>query len=191
MKRLVAVGLVFNFFYPKFVIMNHSINEVIQKMNKYIYVLPIFFLFLMNTPVIAQKGNDTKIITAVRLDMATAKVYLDGIQIHSFNIDKKGVLRPTKGYEIVYRSEFKQVIIKPKGRQIPINGYEEIEVPGGTMYCLCNGGAADNCEFQVNIADKELLYFCAGSCGCGSFTIYDVSYPVLEYETPGGRWFGF
>lgn len=69
-------------------------------------------------------------------------------------------------------------------------GFDITQIPGGTMFCLCNE-AADDCKISARIVDNTLVFQCQGTCGCSSFIIYDTSDPVLGYETAGERWFNF
>ncbi len=161
-------------------------------MKKIQYLFCLLFL-LGSFPSFAQKSQPIKEITAIKMTPELVKEYIGKLSFQSFKMDRQGIMRPNKGYEIVYLEKTKQVVIKKKNTPIPIEGFDMQKVPGGMMYCFCgeSGGGADDCEIKVTVHDNSLNYFCQGRCGCLDLMIYDVSKPIKEYETPGGRWFGF
>jgi hypothetical protein len=138
---------------------------------------------------------ETDNITAVKLTAAVGQQYFNKISIEAFTVDKNNVLRSAKGYKIAYFATEKKIAILPKAMklvsaQLSAPGFDVSEVPGGTMFCMCNQ-ADDDCKISPRILDKTLVFSCGGSCGCGSFIIYDTSDPVLGYQTAGGGWFNY
>lgn len=139
------------------------------------------------------KGTDK--ITALKLTAAVGEQYFNKISLEAFTVDKNNILRPAKGYKIAYFSSEKKVAILPKTMKLlsptpSVPGFDITQIPGGTMFCLCNE-AADDCKISARIVDNTLVFQCQGTCGCSSFIIYDTSDPVLGYETAGERWFNF
>ena len=134
-------------------------------------------------------------ITAVKLTAAVGEKYFNKISLKAFTVDKDNILRPADGFIITYFAAEKKIAIHPKTMKLtsskPIApGFDIQEVPGGTMFCMCDR-AADDCKISPRILDRTLSYECVGACGCGSFIIYDTCDPIREYETPGGSWFNF
>ena len=134
-------------------------------------------------------------ITAIKLTAEVGEQYVNKVSIKAFTVDKKYILRPAKGYKIVHFAKEKKVVILPQDMKLsnaapPVPGFDIAKVPGGTMFCMC-GQANDDCNVDMRMADNTLFFDCNGRCGCASFVIYDTSYPVSDYETPGGGWFNF
>lgn len=157
-----------------------------------------FFLYLLcmalSTSAFGQPKEGGK-ITAVKLTAAVGGQYFNKISLEAFKVDKNNILRPAKGYKIAYFSKEKKIAILPKDMKLgspapAAPGFDIAEVPGGTMFCLCDQ-AADDCKISPRVVDNTLIFSCQGSCGCGSFIIFDTSERILEYETSGGGWFNF
>ncbi|MCB0703959.1 MAG: hypothetical protein KDC34_01560 [Saprospiraceae bacterium] len=160
-----------------------------MKITQYLFVL---LALIMSVQINAQAPKDGAILTAIRLKAEVAQEYAKGVQVTGFTIDKKGVLRPSKGYEIVYVSIKKQVVVRPAGQSITPPSFDVQPVPGGVMFCLCGGSGPDPCKINLAMdSENGLNYFCEGGNCCGSFIIYDTSDPVVDYETAGGKWFNF
>ena len=161
-------------------------------MKTYFKLIFLLFFFSISTQVFAQKGNENKKLTAIRFEKMIAAEY-SKINIKAISVDKKGVLRATKGYEIIYYFHTKQIVIQPIGETYkpPSDNFDVMNVPGGLMICTCGGGGADNCKISVTVADDTVRFFCDGSCDCGSFIIYDNLNDNLEFETAGGNWDSF
>lgn len=156
------------------------------------FFLCIFFMTLGLSAFSQNPGNAN--ITAVKLTKAAGEQYYKKINIKAFTIDKNFILRPAEGYKITWFSTEKKIAIHPvvmklTSPQPSTPGFDTEKVPGGTMFCLCNE-ANDDCKISVKVLDGVLVFDCGGMCGCGSFIIYDVSDPILGYET-GGNWFNF
>ncbi len=134
-------------------------------------------------------------ITAVKLTAAVGEQYFNKISLEAFTVDKNNILRPAKGYKIVYFSTEKKIGILPTTMKLlspqpSAPGFDTTKVPGGTMFCMCDK-EDDDCKISPRILDNALVFECVGRCGCGSFIIYDTSDPILGYETAGGSWFNF
>jgi len=43
----------------------------------------------------------------------------------------------------------------------------------------------------VSIDDGTIHYFCEGSCGCGSYIIFDVNENTPEFQSATGNWHSF
>lgn len=173
---------------------NQLFLKIEQKMNTKLN----FFLCLLCMALSGSTFGQTQEIgdiTAVKLTAAVGKQYFNKISIEAFTVDKNNILRPKSGYKIVYFSTEKKIAILPKtmklaGPRPSVPGFDTSKVPGGTMFCLCDK-AVDDCKISPRILDNTLIFECGGSCGCGSFIIYDTSDPVLGYETAGSGWTNF
>jgi hypothetical protein len=151
------------------------------------------FSFLFFSSVSNEKpGTEEVIITGLRFDKDRTDVFSKTPKQPAFTIDKKGVLRPTKDYQIIYVKSDKVLVLLPKTTSYSsykqLGGYDEIELPGGDLVaCMCD--ARDNCRFDNS--KKEFEFVCTGSCGCYIGVLFNYSNPPFQYETPGGRWFNF
>ena len=149
-------------------------------------------LFLYAVPVSLTAQSEEAIpILAVRLTEEAAEPYLEEYQLTGVTVDEEAILRPAAGYDMYFLPEKEQFVVKPV--KIPIQStddYEAKDVPGGTMFCMC-GAANDDCEISVTIENGTISYFCDGSCGCGSFIIFDVSFDTPEFQSASGDWRSF
>ena len=151
-------------------------------------ILFILLFLLMCAQGFGQKIKKTDKVTALKLKKAIAQQYQNRIRIQAFNVDKYGVLRPNKGYEIVYLPKEKNFFVKPQNTENPpIDGVVATKVPGGTLICHCGFGAGDDCKYNTTLDGNIIRYFCDGSCGCGDVFVPDRGGPI-EYETVGGTW---
>ena len=142
---------------------------------------------------LAEKAESEEIIvTGLRFDKDIIAELKKLPKQPAFIIDKKGVLRPTKDYQIIYVKADKALVVLPKttsySTYAKIDGYEDIEVGNMTIGCMCDGGY-DNCHFDNRSNENEFI--CTGSCSCYIGILFDYVKPPLEYETAGGRWFNF
>ncbi|MBK8566853.1 MAG: hypothetical protein IPN76_26865 [Saprospiraceae bacterium] len=158
-------------------------------------ILKIFLSLLLLPWTAAVFGQNTEQITAVKLKASIGEQYYNKLEFAEFTVDKNYILRPKSSYKITYFATEKKIAIHPKtmkliSAQPAAPGFDVTPVPGGTMFCLCDK-AEDDCKTTFMILDNTLAYTCGGSCGCGSFIIYDTSDPVLEYQVPGGGCFRF
>ena len=130
-------------------------------------------------------------ITALRFDKAKTTALKNLPKQPAFTIDKRGILRPAKGYYIFFEKSDGVLAILPE-KTTPnsfIGGYDEITLPDGDIVaCFCDA-AGDNCRFDNS--DKENAFACKGSCKCMIGILFGFKNPPLEYETPGGGWFNF
>lgn len=157
--------------------------------------LKIFLILLLLPLTAAVFGQNTEQLTAIKLKASIGEQYYNKLEFAEFTVDKKYILRPKSGYKITYFAAEKKIAIHPKtmkmtSTQPATPGFDVKPVPGGTMFCLCDK-AEDNCKISIMVLDNTLAYTCGGSCGCGSFIIYDTSDPVLEYQEQGGGWSRF
>jgi len=156
--------------------------------------LTIFMLFLLFSSFFNEKhGAEEIVITGLRFDKERTDAFKKTPKQPAFTIDNKGILRPTAAYQIIYAKSDKALVILPKTTSYSsfkqLDGYEEIELPGGALIgCMCDG-AVDNCRFDNSKKDNQFL--CTGSCRCYIGVVFDYGLPPLEYETGGGRWFNF
>lgn len=160
-----------------------------QKPNIYVTLLCVVLCGSSMT----QNAESDK-ISAIKLTAAVGKQYWHDTRVSAFTVDKNNILRPANGFKISYIASEKKVAIHPVTMKLTsarpsLPGFDVSPVPGGTMFCLCDK-TEDDCKIQTMILDNTLIFNCGGSCGCGSFIVFDTSDPVLEYET-GGAWFRF
>jgi len=176
MKQREVVGIIFN--------QNFKIMKIIHLQLALVFLL---FSFALSSQTIV-KGTE---ITAIKLGREQVEQYYNKIAFESFTLNSKGVLRANEKFRIVYLQDTKQWAVIPQGRVMPkeISGYAEMKVPGGTKYCMCDGGPGDNCKLEPMVTEKTIYYHCEGSCGCDEFIIWDISTPILGYETAGGKWY--
>lgn len=173
---------------------NRYLSQKSIKMNTYTnFILSLLCMVLSATAIGQNPGTDN--ITALKLTATVGEQYFKNISIEAFTVDKNNILRPTKDYKITYFAAEKKIAVQLKtmkftGPQPSIPGFDVKEVPGGTMFCLCDR-ANDDCKISPRVIDNKLIFSCGGMCGCGSFIIYDTSDPVLGYQTAGGGWFNF
>ncbi len=152
------------------------------------------FSFLLFSSFSNEKpGTEEIIITGLRFDKARTDALKKTPKQPAFTIDKKGILRPTKDYQIIYVKSDKTLVILPNTTTYSsykqLDGYEEIELPSGDLIgCMCDG-PFDNCRFDNSKEDNEFV--CTGSCRCYIGVLFDYARPPFEYETAGGRWFNF
>ena len=149
-------------------------------------------LILAGTPVLlnAQSKNFTQIL-AVQLTEEAAEPYFKEHRIAGVSVSEEGILRPGSGYDMFLEVEKQQFIVKPiKNEIVSTDDYEAKDVPGGTMFCMCGAGN-DDCNINLTIDDGTIRYFCDGSCGCGSFIIFDVNENTPTYLSSSGDWFPF
>jgi len=152
------------------------------------------FSFLLFSSFSNEKQNNEEIIlTGLRFDKDRTEVLRKTPKQPAFTIDKKGVLRPTNAYRMIYIKAEKALVILPKTTSYTnykqLDGYEEIALPGGVLIgCMCDGGA-DNCHFDNSKKDEEFV--CTGSCRCFIGVAFDFARPPFQYETAGGSWFNF
>lgn len=156
--------------------------------------LIIFMSFLLFSSFSNKKPVPEEIIiTGLRFDKERTDAFKKVPKQPAFTIDNKGILRPTAAYQIIYVKSDKALVLLPKTTTYSsfkqLDGYEEIELPGGALIgCMCSG-AFDDCYFDNSKKDNE--FECTGSCRCYIGVLFDYSNPPFEYETPGGRWFNF
>lgn len=139
-------------------------------------------------------GTDEIIVTGLRFDKARIATFKKLPEHGAFTLEKNEVLRPTKDYQIVYAKSDKALVLIPKTTTYStfkqLNGYEEIELPGGILIgCMCSG-ANDDCHFDNS--KIEYKFECKGSCRCYMGIVFDWTSPPLQFETSiGGGWLNF
>lgn len=138
-------------------------------------------------------GTEEIIITGLRFDKDRTDVLSKTPKQPAFTIDKKGVLRPTTDYQIIYVKSDKALVILPRitsySSYKQLDGYDEIELPGKVLVgCMCDG-PIDNCRFDNSKKDYEFV--CTGTCRCYIGVVFGLENPPFQYETAGGRWFNF
>ncbi len=142
----------------------------------------------------AQKAASPKVLTAIKVNSSSLKALWKGMEYGAYSLNKKGILRPTEGFKMLYDSEKQVLIIIPEKETystfLQIKGYEDIELLDGTIIgCMCNE-QNDTCKFSRS-REPGVSYKCGGSCRCFIGVIFEMNKPPAEYETPGGRWFNF
>lgn len=156
--------------------------------------LMLCFSFLLFSSFSNQKLNNEEIIlTGLRFDKDRTESLKKTPKQAAFILDKNGVLRPTKNYQLIYIKAEKALVILPKTMSYriykQIDGIEFIDLPGiGIVGCMCDGDS-DNCHFDNSKKEEEFV--CTGSCRCYIGILFDMAKPPSEYETAGGRWFNF
>lgn len=153
-------------------------------------ILPFFFFLLSLTlcvQVFGQKSNKKEIITALKLKKKSALKFHKGLIIQGFSVDKDGVLRPDKDYEIVILDKTKEFLVKPKGAVFKMSDdFVIIDTDDGAkMVCACGFGAGDDCSANISQDGGDRIYKCVGSCGCGSYFI-EPTFNVAQFETAEG-----
>lgn len=159
-------------------------------MPYYLFVALIFTsAFLSKNP-----AQEEILVTGLRLSQATIAAFKKMPEQPAFFIDAKDILRPAKNYQIIYVKAEKALVVIPKTTTYTafkqLDGYEEIELPGGILIgCMCSG-AVDDCRFDNS--KIEYRFECKGVCSCYIGVVFNFNPPPLEYQTSaGGRWFGF
>lgn len=148
----------------------------------------ICIVFCLSSSLFAQKGENTVVVKAVKISESAAEPYWGKYVVTGFTVDERMILRAQKGYELLLLREENQFVVKPVGIDYQEAGNFDIEnVPGGTMFCMC-ASASDDCQITVTMEGNSIHYFCDGSCGCGSFTVWDVQKDYPEYQSMNGDW---
>lgn len=152
-----------------------------------------FALLLLNSFSTEKPGAQEIQITGLRFGKELTDALKKTPEQPAFIIDNKGVLRPTAAYQIILVKSDKALVLIPKTTSYStfkqLDGYEEIELPGGILIgCMCSG-AVDDCYFDNS--EKENKFACTGNCRCYMGIVFNWKNPPLEYETPGGNWYGF
>lgn len=162
-----------------------------QTMRSTLFVLCLSCL-LCSSFSTEKPGAAEIIVTGLRFDNARTEALKKIPKQPAFVFDNNNVLRPTKDYQIIYVKSDKALVILPKTTTYSsykqLDGYEEIELPGGILIgCMCDG-PVDNCHFDNS--NKEHEFVCTGNCRCYIGIAFDLESSPLQYET-GGRWFNF
>lgn len=151
------------------------------------------FSLLVLTSFSTQKTGIEEIqVKGLRFDKELTDALKKTPEQAAFFFDNKGILRPTESYQIIYEKVEKALVLIPKATTYSafkqLDGYEEIELPGGILVgCMCNG--FDDCYFDNS--KNENKFVCTGTCRCYIGVAFNLGNPPLEYETLGGRWNGF
>ncbi len=167
-----------------------SVKNYSKKIMKNILLLASLVLASSSALLNAQSEDHVQIL-AVQLTEAAAAPYLKEYRVTGVTVSEKGILRPQSGYDMFLQVEKQQFIVKPIKTEVgSTDDYEAKEVPGGTMFCMC-GAENDDCSISVAIDNGTISYFCDGSCGCGSFVIFDVNENTPTFQSASGDWSSF
>lgn len=147
---------------------------------KYLPLLFICSFLLLNTQIFGQKKENTDKIIALKLHEKAA-IKFQTVHIEGFSVDKDGILRPSKGYHIIYHAESGNFMVKPENMEVPQLDKVDVQTDEtGSMVCHCGFGAGDNCLWWSRTEGNTTYNKCQGSCDCGSVYIpsgpYDIEF---------------
>ncbi|MBK8566854.1 MAG: hypothetical protein IPN76_26870 [Saprospiraceae bacterium] len=149
------------------------------------------FSLLVLTSFSTQKTGIEEIqVKGLRFDKELTDALKKTPEQPAFFFDNKAILRPTASYQIIYEKVEKALVLIPKATTYSafkqLDGYEEIQLPGGILVgCMCDG--TDDCHFDNSKIERKFV--CTGTCRC--YIGVSFNNPPLEYETMGGQWIVF
>lgn len=162
-------------------------------MHKLITFLLVCFCLLGLTAISNHSAEPTHEITALKLKKSLVDYFEQGHVLQGIEVTK-GVLRPSKDYEIVYDKKTKAYVVKPIAAEHipdPYSGNFDIrddEGDGMMSICTCNlEGEDDVCFFTSQAVGTDIHIRCNGLCSCYSFDFVFKPY-VLSFETADGEW---
>ena len=152
--------------------------------------LLLAFCLMSSLNTFAQSSGNYKEVKAIRINTKLIPEFLKAPDIGAYTIDNKGVLRPDKGYHILFFQDSLKLLLKPikqKSYTLEISHYDEIELPGGHIAaCMCWPDPNDNCMFVSEGNPNK--FKCKGGCSCGVGILFDVNKSIPEIQTPDGNW---
>jgi hypothetical protein len=160
------------------------------------YTPCLLFIALLLTSGFVGKNPELEeiVVAGLRFDKASIAAFKSMPEQPAFFIDAKDILRPTQNYQIIYVKAEKALVAIPKTTSYStfkqLDGYEEIELPGGILIgCMCSNGF-DDCQFDNS--KIEYKFECKGSCRCYIGVVFNWNSLPLEYQiSSGGRWYNF
>jgi hypothetical protein len=152
-------------------------------------ILIAFLTLSLSSEVSAQKSSKKQILlSAIKVTSKTAG-FLSHIDGDAFLLDVSGVLRPAKGYKMVYLSSARKIIIIGGSLKISEVSKQEgtVDIGGGVLFS-CFG--CESCQIRgPKESDRKKSYSCiSGGCstGCSSFVEVPMKL-ALQFQTPGGN----
>jgi len=139
------------------------------------------------------RTSDLIKISALKFDKERAAQLSKHQNELPFRLEIDGILRAKKGYQLLYKKASNQLQMLPNsmvkvGMIAPPSTEDVITLPSGDrVFCVCDYPGA--CYFDNS--GQPYKFVCTGEECCYIGVKFNMNKPPLEYETPGGRWFGF
>ena len=149
-------------------------------------------LFLVSSFSIYGQGKAEVQLTSIKLSPKQTQSLKNLLKTQLYNLDKRGILRPTKGHHILYHKPSRKVIVKPTRTKTsdalkPSKNFDAIEVMGYIFAC---GGCRDgSCVYgSSSTPGNGTEYHCIGNCKCIEWIMFDPTDTPAQYETPDGNY---